>query len=278
MSLAKISSVAARISVVRHGLVDHAAQPVRAGLRRDRDRALPALPQQPDDRLREVVEAQRCRADRVAHVEEPGQDPLDLRVIAERDRDEPGLARVLLGPGGELENAIGGKGADRQVVVPRPAEAAQVRAAAHHFDEEPRSELGVGREDRRRRRIEAVDRSSPRPSSRPAARRCPASARTPRSCRRRRSARRRTTECRTRVRARAAAGGRRDRRPRESRPRAPGSGSPLRPPQSRRRTGRAARGSRTSRRRRSRPADRARVRASARGATPASRSSVTTLV
>ena len=51
-----------------------------------------------------------------------------------------------------------GKRADRQVVVAGPAEAAQVRAAAHDLDEEPRAELGVGREDARRRRIDRVGR------------------------------------------------------------------------------------------------------------------------
>ena len=70
--------------------------------------------------------------------------------------------------GGELEDAIGRKRADRQVVVAGPAEAAQVGAAAHDFDQEARAELGVGREDRRRRRIERVGASSPPPSSRPA--------------------------------------------------------------------------------------------------------------
>jgi hypothetical protein len=39
---------------------------------------------------------------------------------------------------GELQDAIGRKRADRQVVVAGPAEAAQVRAAADDFDEEPR--------------------------------------------------------------------------------------------------------------------------------------------
>src|SRR5207248_1873872 len=48
---------------------------------------------------------------------------------------------------GELKDAVGWKRADRQVVVAGPAEAAKIGAAAHDFDEEPRSELGVGRED-----------------------------------------------------------------------------------------------------------------------------------
>ena len=92
-----------------------------------------------------------------------------------------------------------GKRAHRQVVVAGPAEPAQVRAAAHDLDQEARAELGVGREDRRRRRIEALRRSSPPPSSPSPAHRCPASARTRRSSRRPRSGRRRTRGCRSRA-------------------------------------------------------------------------------
>ena len=59
-------------------------------------------------------------------------------------------ARVL----GELQNPVGRKRADRQVVVAGPAKAAQVRAASHHLDEKARSEFGVGRENAGRRRID----------------------------------------------------------------------------------------------------------------------------
>ena len=48
------------------------------------------------------------------------------------------------------------KGADRQVVVARPAEPAEVRAAAHHFDEQARPELGVRCEDARAGRVKAI--------------------------------------------------------------------------------------------------------------------------
>ena len=74
--------------VVRHRLVDDAAQPIGAGFRRDRQRALAALLEQRHDGRREIVEAQRRRADRVAHVLQAAQDVLDVRVIAERDRDQ----------------------------------------------------------------------------------------------------------------------------------------------------------------------------------------------
>ena len=50
----------------------------------------------------------------------------------------------------------GGKRAHGQVVVARPAEAAQVRAATHDLDEDARSEFGIGREDDRCRRIEPL--------------------------------------------------------------------------------------------------------------------------
>jgi len=50
---------------------------------------------------------------------------------------------------GELENAVGRERADGQVVVAGPAEAAQVGAPADDFNQEPRAELGIGREDPR---------------------------------------------------------------------------------------------------------------------------------
>jgi hypothetical protein len=65
---------------------------------------------------------------------------------------------VAAGVSGQLQNAIGRKRAHRQVVVAGPAEAAQVRASAHHLDEESRTELGVGREDARGRWIDGFGR------------------------------------------------------------------------------------------------------------------------
>ena len=119
----------------------------------------PLSRQDPDDRLGQIVEPQRRRADGVAHLEEARENALDVRVIAERDRHEADAARVRSRAlARELQDAIGGKRADRQVVVAGPAEAAQVRAAADDFDEEARAELGVGREDARRRRIDRVGR------------------------------------------------------------------------------------------------------------------------
>ena len=75
-------------------LVDDAAQPIGAGLGRNRQRALAALLEQRHDRRRQVVQAQRGRADRVAHVLEAAQDVLDVRVIAERDRHQAGARRM----------------------------------------------------------------------------------------------------------------------------------------------------------------------------------------
>ncbi len=56
----------------------------------------------------------------------------------------------------QLEDAIGRERPHRQVVVAGPAEPAQVGAAADHFDQEARAELGVGREQRRVRWIEPL--------------------------------------------------------------------------------------------------------------------------
>ena len=142
--------------VVGDRLVDDAAQPVRTGFGRDRDRALAAGAEDPDDRLGDVVEAERRRADAVAHFVKPGEDALDLRVIAERDRHEADTVGVNARPLGELQDPLGRERADRQVVVAGPAEAAQVRAASDDLDEEARSEFGVGREDPRGRRIDRL--------------------------------------------------------------------------------------------------------------------------
>ena len=209
--------------VVGHGLVDDAAQAIGAGLRRDGDRALAALAQDADDRLGQIVEAQRGRADGVAHLVQPREDALDVRMVAERDRHEPDAARVRPRRVGELEDAVGRKRADGQVVVAGPAEAAQVRAAADDLDEEARAELGVGREDARRRRIDRVGRLQRRLSHRQRRvrrRRAPC---TRPACRRRRTAARRTTGRRSRARWRAGAADRRGRSPRERRGAAPGT-------------------------------------------------------
>ena len=69
------------------------------------------------------------------------------------------------------QDAVGVEGANRQVVVPGPAEPAEVRAAAHHLDQQPRAELRVGREHHRRRRVGEGLRSQRPPSAREAARR-----------------------------------------------------------------------------------------------------------
>ena len=75
-------------------------------------------------------------------------------MVAQRDRHEAGVLCVRARLARPLENAIGRKRADRQVVVAGPAEAAEVGAAADDLDEEARPELGVGREDAGAWRIE----------------------------------------------------------------------------------------------------------------------------
>ena len=168
--------------VVGHRLVDHAAEAVGAGLGRDRDRSLAALAEQAHDGLGQVVEPQRGRADRVAHREQFREQPLDLGVIAQRDRHEPDPAGVRAGGPGDREDPVGRERPDRQVVVAGPAEPAQVRAPAHDLDEQARPELGVGREDDRRRAGPHRPTRRARPCAPARRRRTPAPARRPRSC------------------------------------------------------------------------------------------------
>ena len=77
-------------------------------------------------------------------------------MIAERDGDEANAVGVDASGLGQLKDAVGRERADRQVVVAGPAEAAQVGAPAHHFDEKARPEFGVWSEDARRRRIDGL--------------------------------------------------------------------------------------------------------------------------
>ena len=128
---------------VGHRLVDDAAKAIRPRLRRDGDGPLAALVQPPDDGLGEIVHAERCRADAVAHGDQSLEDVLDGGVIAQRDRHQPHTAGMRAGGLGDGQDPIGIEGAHRQVVVARPAEPAQVRASPHHLDEQPRPELGV---------------------------------------------------------------------------------------------------------------------------------------
>ena len=123
----------------------------------------------------------------------------------------------------ELEDAIGGKRPDGQVVVARPAESAEVGAAADDFDQEARAEFGVGREDAGRRRIDRIGRLHRRLSSPAAARRRLAHRDSRPACRRPRTAARRETGCRSRARRRAGAAGRRDRSRRRRARRRPGT-------------------------------------------------------
>ncbi len=118
--------------------------------------ALAALTQEPDDGLGQIVESQGRRTDAVAHRDETLENQLDVRVIAERNRDESDARRVRPGGRGDGEDALGRKRADGQVVVTGPAEPAEVGAAAHDFDQQAGSELRVRREDAGARRIEPI--------------------------------------------------------------------------------------------------------------------------
>ncbi len=106
-----------------------------------------------DDVFGEVVQAQRCRADGVPHLRQPRKNPIDLRVIAQRDGDQAGVARVDPRFSRARENSLGRKRPDGKIVVPGPAEPAQVGASADHLDEEPGPEFGVRRKDLRARRL-----------------------------------------------------------------------------------------------------------------------------
>ena len=77
-------------------------------------------------------------------------------MIAERNRHEADPVRMLLRLFRELQDALRRKRANGKVVVAGPAEPAEVRAAADDFDQEPGAELGIGREDARRRRVDSV--------------------------------------------------------------------------------------------------------------------------
>ncbi len=142
--------------VVRHRLVDDAAQAVRTGFGRNRNGALTALAQQAYQRLGQVVQTERRGADAVAHFGEPGQNPLDVRMVAEGNRHQSDASSVRSCRLGQLQDAIGRKRANRQVVVACPAKPAEVRASAHDLDEEARSEFRVGRKDAGRRRIDGL--------------------------------------------------------------------------------------------------------------------------
>ena len=58
----------------------------------------------------------------------------------------------------EIEDAIGGERADRQIVVAGPAEATEVRATPDDLNQEARSEFRVRRENARHRRIDGFGR------------------------------------------------------------------------------------------------------------------------
>src|SRR5437763_6360712 len=79
-------------------------------------------------------------------------------MVAQSDGDQAGAMRVRTRRAREIQDAIGGKRTDREIVVSGPAEAAEIRAPADDLDEESRSELRVGSEDLRRWRIHLIRR------------------------------------------------------------------------------------------------------------------------
>ena len=106
-------------------LVDRPAQPVTPGLRGDRHGALAALGERPHELVAHVLEANRGDADAETGVSQFRNERDDLAVRAHRSRDEPdpvGVAPRLAGESRQprdLERPLG------EVVVSRPAEAAQ---------------------------------------------------------------------------------------------------------------------------------------------------------
>ena len=122
--------------VVGHRLVDNPSKPIGTRFRSNRDPPLTAGLEQLHNRLGQVVEAKRRGADEISHLPEPLENVFDVRVVAQRDRDEADAAGHRPGCLGQLQDSIGRKRADRQVVVTGPAEAAQVRAAPHDLNEE----------------------------------------------------------------------------------------------------------------------------------------------
>ena len=202
---AKIRSARSRISSFVTVLLmtrRSRSDPVSGAIVIDRS---PLFAQPRDDRLGEVVEAQRRRADAVAHPDQALQDVLDVRVIAERDRHEADAVRVRPRGLGEREDAVGVERAHRQVVVARPAEAAQVRAARARLrsgSRDPNSVSGV--KMLRVRRVEALGRLDGRLPDRHGRVACPGAARRPAMPPIVVVARRRTaTACRSRARRRA---------------------------------------------------------------------------
>ena len=94
MPLAKIRSARSRISSLVTVLLmtrRSRSDPVSGAMVIVR---LAARAEDPDDRLGEVVEPERRRADAVAHLVEPREDALDVRVVAERDRHQADAVRV----------------------------------------------------------------------------------------------------------------------------------------------------------------------------------------
>ena len=122
----------------------------------DRDRPLAALTQEPHDRFGQIVETERRRADAIPHADEPLENQLDVGMVAEGNGYQPDPAGVRPGGLGDFQDARRRKRPHRQIVVARPAEAAEVRAAPDDFNQQAGTELGIGREDAGAGRIEAI--------------------------------------------------------------------------------------------------------------------------
>ena len=128
---------------VRERLVDDAAQPVGAGLRREREPRLAHFGDRVGEAHGEGLGAQRRQRDRHAAVGELRREALherlDLRVVGRRERQQPHLAPARLRD--ELLRHVGDVAgielAHRPVPVAGLAEAASLRAAAHDLEAEP---------------------------------------------------------------------------------------------------------------------------------------------
>ena len=125
-------------------IVPHAVRAALGGERQALDAGVGELEHEAG---RQVVEAQRGDRDLVVHRRQVVDDAVDLRVVADRGRDEadagswPGAPRAL-GPRAPAAR----EAAHRKVVVARPAEAAHAGAAARDLDHVLHRHLGVGRQ------------------------------------------------------------------------------------------------------------------------------------
>ncbi len=134
-------------------LVDGSPEPLVARLGRDRERLLPLPGEDREELLGERVDLDRREGDVESEAREAVQDREDLGVVGHGGRDEADARGERPAALGDGEDARGRDPHLRGHRVGRPAEAAHLRAAAGHLDEELVRQLGVRRQDRRVRRL-----------------------------------------------------------------------------------------------------------------------------